>query len=241
MLSRKISIVIPAYNEELNIKNTLNEIIDYLKAFGSDYEILVVDDGSTDSTKAIAEETLLNNNGKLLKNERNMGKGAAIKKGMLAASGAIILFMDADNSTSIKELDKFLPYVKEFDVVIGSRRIEGSDLESSAPAYRVILGNFYVWLSRILIKSVIRDYNCGFKLFKKEAARIIFSKQLMNDWSYDTEDIFLAEKFKFKIKEVPVKWVYRSTSKVKPLRDGIRSFASLLKIKTNDIQRRYED
>lgn len=239
---RFLSVVIPAYNEEKNIVSTVNEVTGYLSRSSYDYEVLILDDGSADSTFSLANDLASKNSHiRVLKNEKNIGKGYTIKKGMLEASGDHILFMDADNSTSIVEVEKLLPYIKEYDIIIASRRIKGADLDVPPPVLRIVLGNFYVWLSQFFIKSKINDYNCGFKMFSKAAALKIFPKQLMNDWSYDTEDIFLAEKFKLRIKEVPVRWVYKSTSKVKPIRDGIKSFISLVRIKMNDIKGRYGD
>jgi len=239
-MSNYLTVIIPAYNEEKNIEGTMAEVLDYLSRVLYAHEIMIVDDGSKDSTLKIVEALKLKNPSiRIIGNEKNMGKGYTVRKGMLEASGEHILFMDADNSTSIKELDKFLPYLKDYDIVIGSRCLKESDIKLSSPPLRIILGKFYIWLSRFLIKSGVSDYNCGFKLFNRDAASKIFSKQLMNDWSYDTEDIFLAGKLGFRIKEVPITWRYKSTSKVRPIRDGIKSLISLVVIKINDLKGKY--
>jgi hypothetical protein len=151
------------------------------------------------------------------------------------------MFMDADNSTSISELDKFLPYLKEgYDVVMASRRLRESRVTVPESAMRILLGNIYILLSKIILGARVSDFNCGFKAYRRDPAMKIFSLQKMDGWSFDTELIFLINKLGMKIKEVPVKWAHKDTSKVRPLRAGIQSFLSLLKIKWNDITGIYE-
>lgn len=234
-----LSVVIPAYNEEKNISNMLGDILSYFTTNNFEYEVVVVDDGSRDSTL----EKARGYNGKIkhftiIESSPNMGKGYALKKGMLAAHGDNILFLDADGSTAIKELDKFFDFLAEdYDIVIASRRVEGSSVK--VPFKRKILGEIYILFARIILGIKVSDINCGFKIFKKDTARKIFSKQVMNDWSFDAEDLFLAGKDGCRIKEIPVKWVHKDTSKVRPLRDGIKSFTSLIKIKLNDLRGKY--
>lgn len=152
---------------------------------------------------------------------------------MLSAKGELILFMDADNSTRINQIDKFISAALEgFDVVIGSRRIEGAIIEEYQPSHRRLLGNAYIKLSNLILGTNVTDYNCGFKLYKKLAAKKLFEKSTKNDWSFDSELIFLASKFNLRIKEIPVTWQDKQkTSKVKPLRDSIKSLVSLFKIR----------
>ena len=236
-----ISVVIPAYDEEENLKPTLEEISGYFEKRQYEYEVIIVDDGSRDDTIKIAFSCAdLFKNFKVLPNDINRGKGYSIRKGIMEAAGKYALFMDADNSTSIYEFDKFLPCFKEgYDVVIASRRLKGSLVTESQPALRIVMGQFYIFLSRVILNLSVRDFNCGFKAYTNNSAKTLFAKQLMNDWSFDTEVLFLIKKYGFKIKEAPVKWVHKSTSKVKPLRDGIRSFLSLVKIKLNDMRHLY--
>ncbi len=237
-----LSIIIPAYNEEANIVNTLTEIADFLdgKAFSS--EVILIDDGSKDRTleeALIFEEKIPNF--RIIESKPNKGKGYVVKKAMLQARGKYAMFMDADNSTSIDEIDKFFPYLEEgYDAVIGSRRLKDSQVTVPESFMRILLGNVYILLSKIILGSKVNDFNCGFKAYKGESAKRIFSLQKMDDWSFDTELIFLINKLGMKLKEVPVKWAHKNTSKVKPFKAGVESFLSLIKIKWNDIKGIYE-
>jgi len=230
-----ISIVIPAFNEEVNIVSTLEDIAVYLKASSFNYEVIIVDDGSKDKTVALADSCQhLFNNMLVLKSLRNQGKGSAVKIGILQAQGDNILFMDADNSTRINQLDKLLAFLNNgFDIAIASRRVAGAEIDKFQPILRRFLGNIYIALSKIILGTSVKDYNCGFKVFKKNAAKVLFSKITQKDWSFDSEVLFLASQNGFKIGEVPVKWQDKRTSKVKPFRDGLKSLISLFKIKIN--------
>ena len=236
-----LTIIVPAYNEEKHIRTTLEEISGYLSKRGFPCEVIVVDDGSTDKTFENAENcSKLFAYFKILKNDTNKGKGYSVRRGVLSAKGEYVLFMDADNSTSIYEFDKFLPYLKEgYDVVIASRRLKDSDVEEPQPFLRATMGLFYIVLSKVILGLRISDFNCGFKAYLGKAAKFLCEKQKMDDWSFDTELLFIAKKRGFRVKEAPVRWVHKSGSKVKPFKDGVKSFLSLMKIKLNDIRRYY--
>jgi dolichyl-phosphate beta-glucosyltransferase len=149
--------------------------------------------------------------------------------------------MDADNATNIRELDKFLPqFDKGQEIVIASRRVRNGDVDVTFSRTRKIFGKIYIFLSQWLVVSGVTDYNCGFKAFRRQVAKQLFNKQLMNDWSFDTEVIFLASKYGIPIKEIPVNWSHRNgTSKVNPVLDGVKSFLSLLEIRKNDFMGKY--
>jgi len=237
-----LTIIIPAYNEEKNIGGTLEEIAGYLAERKIPCEVIIVDDGSTDGTSdsACARSSLFNNF-RILKNDTNRGKGYSVKKGALDASGEYLLFMDADNSTSVYEFDKFLPFLKEgYDVVIASRRLKDSIVEEPQPLLRAKMGQFYIFLAKIILRLRVSDFNCGFKAYNVRSALGVFKLQRMDDWSFDVELLFLVNKYKLKIKEVPVRWVHKAGSKVRPVRDAIKSFISVLKIRINDAKRLYQ-
>lgn len=231
-----LTVIIPAYNEEANISNTLKEISAHFSKKPFAYEVIVVDDGSSDKTFESAKSCApIFDDYKILENSSNRGKGYSIRRAALEAKGEYILFMDADNSTSICEFDNFLPFLEGgYDVVIASRRLKESKVEEPQPVLRSVMGKFFIFLSKIMLKLKPQDFNCGFKAYRSKSTRIIFELQKMNDWSFDVELLFLIDKFRLKLKEVPVTWVHKSGSKVRLLRDGIRSFLSIMKIWMND-------
>lgn len=237
-----LSIIIPAYNEEHRIGDTLLDIHKYLFKQDYDYEIIVVSDGSTDNTGSVVENLKPQvSNLKLIDNKKNCGKGCVVRQGMLEAKGEYRLFMDADNSTTINHLDKFWPYIQEgYDIVIGSIEIEGAKIHEEAAWYRRMLGKY----SKYVIRTIsglwrIRDTQRGFKLFTAEAAEKVFPKQTIMRWGFDIEILILAKKIGFKIKEVPVNWSNPGESKV-TLKSYIKTFQELLKIKQNLITNKYK-
>jgi glycosyltransferase involved in cell wall biosynthesis len=230
-----LSIIIPAFNEEPNLSATLRDVAKFLEKKDFRHEIIVVDDGSKDRTSEIAAtEARRFDSFLLLKNPANRGKGYSVKRGVLDSGGKIVLFMDADNSTRIDQIEGLLAALKDgFDVAIGSRRLPGAAIDLAQPISRRILGNTYIWLSKWLLGATVRDFNCGFKLFKQEAAKSLFPRLTREDWTFDSELIFLISKLGLKLKEAPVRWHDIRTSKVKPLRDGVKSLWGLLKIRLN--------
>ena len=210
----KLSIIIPCYNEEKRIETTIKEVNEYLSKKNYSYEIIVVNDGSTDNTKKIVKTLLPKiKNLKFLDNKINKGKGAAVKQGMLNSTGDYSLFMDADNAIKINHLDKFLEVIKkgDYDLVIGSIEISGAkpatDYVGFSRSYRHILGKLSKYLIRALTIWEIHDTQRAFKLFTKNTAHEIFSRQTINRWGFDIELLVIAKKLKYKIKELPVEWI----------------------------------
>jgi glycosyltransferase involved in cell wall biosynthesis len=233
--SAYLSVIIPACNEEPNLSTTLQDVAKFLEKKDFRHEIIIVDDGSKDRTSEIAAaEARRFDSFILLKNPANRGKGYSVKRGVLESGGEIVLFMDADNSTRINQIEALIAALKAgFDVAIGSRRLPGAAIDLAQPISRRILGNTYIWLSKWLLGATVQDFNCGFKLFKKEAAKSLFPRLTSEDWTFDSELIFLISKLGLKLKEVPVRWHDIRTSKVKPIRDGVKSLWGLLKIRLN--------
>jgi len=235
-----LSVVLPAYNERDKIEKTLNVICEYLNDKYK-YEIVVVDDGSKDETSSIVEEIAKRNSSiKLLKNDINQGKGYSLKKGILASSGKYIIFTDCDLSTPFEYVDKILLFLeKDYDIVIGSRKLKDSLIEIHQPFWREFMGSVYYFFAHLLIIKDICDFNCGFKGYKREVAHHLYGLSGLKRWGFDVEIIFLARKFNYKMKEVPVLWRNANTTKVNPLLDAIRSFIELIQIRLNDVRGLY--
>ncbi|MEK9167019.1 MAG: dolichyl-phosphate beta-glucosyltransferase [Patescibacteria group bacterium] len=212
----KLSVIIPAYNEEKRIAKTLEEIREYLKDF--DHELIVVDDGSSDGTSAFSHLTY----------KQNMGKGYAIKKGVEIANGDLILFIDADNATPIEELTKFLKI--DADIIIGSRYLPESRIERKQSHLRILIGRLGNLIISLLVIKNIKDTQCGFKLFKKTVAKELFSELQTYRFGFDIEILARAQKKHMKIVEVPVTWLHNNNSRVRPIRDALKTLLDLIKI-----------
>lgn len=230
-----LSIVIPAYNEESRISETIDHVRDYLNKNFMKFEIIVIDDGSSDGTSSIVNEQCARlTEIKLLRSMKNLGKGYSVKKGVLASEGNIILICDADLSAPIEEIEKLIPYLDNgFDIVIGSRGLRDSEIVIHQPWCREKMGRIFNVFVRALIFDGIKDTQCGFKLFTAESAREIFNKSRMNGFSYDVEILFISMIRGLKIKEVPIRWAHSPDSKIRPLEDSIKTFIELLKIRLN--------
>jgi dolichyl-phosphate beta-glucosyltransferase len=237
----KLSIIIPAYNEEKRIVKTLQEIESYLSKQNYDYEILVVDNGSKDKTREIVSNLVGKITGLRLVKRNSGGKGKAVAAGMLEAKGDFRIFTDADNSTSIDQIEKMWPeFENGYDVVIGSRDIKGAVLNPPQPWIRqIILGEGFKLYRKIIIGLWgIEDTQCGFKGFTKKSAEEIFPKSKIDHFSFDPEILILAKKAGYKIKEIPIVWKNDLDSKVKP-NSIIKMALDLIKIKWNLITKKY--
>lgn len=227
-----LSVIIPLFNEERRLRN-LTRIHQYLSRKKINHEIIVVNDGSTDKT--IGKLKLLKNNFsfQVISYPSNKGKGHAIKTGVEKAKGKYRLFTDIDLSTPIEEMERFLPFLGKYAVIIGSRRIKGAKLLKRQPFIREVLGKSFTRFSNFILKMDIADFTCGFKLFSEKAAKEIFRKQKIQRWGFDAEILYLAKKLGFSIKEVPVKWSNDSRSRVKFPQAIISSLIDLYKIKSH--------
>jgi dolichyl-phosphate beta-glucosyltransferase len=213
-----LSVVIPAYNEEKRLPKTLKAVMSYLGEQNYGWEIAVVDDGSKDKTADLVREmSVVDSRVKLLQYGNNRGKGYAVGYGMTHVSGKYRLFMDADNSTTIDHFEQFLPYFSMgFDVVIGSRDIEGAYIAVHQPWWKEKLGDLgNLWIQFWAVPGV-RDTQAGFKVFTAESAEKIFSRLTLDRWAFDVEALAVAKLLGYKIAERPIKWVKDAESKVSP-------------------------
>lgn len=238
-----LSVIIPAYNEEKRLPKTLEEINKYLSRQSYDYEIIVVNDGSRDNTAEIIRGlTPVIKNLRLIDNKKNKGKGFVVRQGMLRAEGEFRLFTDADNSTSIEQIEKIWPeFEAGCDIVIGSRDIKGAVLDPPQPFIRnVILGEGFKLFRKILIGLWgLQDTQCGFKCFTKKAVENIFPKCKIDRFAFDPEILAIAQKLGFKIKEIPVYWKNDPDSKVK-FKSMIKMLIDLFKIRWNLLSHKYD-
>ncbi len=226
-MSKRLSVVIPAYNEEKRIKTTLEAVFNYLSSQNYSWEVIIVSDGSRDKTVEVVSHYIGDKPGfRLAANTRNHGKGFVVRQGMLAAEGDFRLFTDADNSTSIEQIEKFWPFFGEgYGAVIGSIEVPGAVVQEHAQWYRRLLGKYSKYLIRIVAGLwSIHDTQRGFKCFTAAAARDVFSRAKIDRFGFDIEILALAKKLGYKIKEVPVVWNNPGDSHV-----GIKSYFQVLK------------
>ncbi len=230
-MSPYLSVIIPAFNEEARIQKTLAAVVRFLRAKPYEWEVIVVDDGSTDNTMAVvrtveAAEPRVRH----IALPNNQGKGAAVQIGMLDAQGEARLFMDADNSTSIEQVDTLLPFLDAHDVVIGSRRITSAKILVPQPLFREALGFAFRIITRILVPLPVVDSQNGFKLFSKRAAELLFSKLQTKGWSFDVEILLRAKHLGLRIKEVPIIWINDFSSRLRA-KDVVKMLFELLRIR----------
>ncbi len=237
-----LSVIIPAYNEEKVLSDTLVDIYEFLLKQPFTSEIIVVDDGSTDATKEIVKQKKqVMENLRLVENESNQGKGYTVARGAMEARGKYVLFMDADNATRIDEVAKLLPYFGQgHHIVIGSRALPDSVVRVEQPWIRQILGK----MGNVLIQSMvlwgIKDTQCGFKCFTNEAAKAIFPKQKIKGWVFDMETLAIGKQLGFKIKEVGITWTDNSRTKLSFTKVYLKSIGDVLKVKRNLITGKYK-
>lgn len=229
-----VSIIVAAYNEEKRILPSLFAIRDYCTANTIDHELIVVDDGSTDNTRRVTSEKIPQiPQLKVLGYETNMGKGYALRTGVLSSKGDFVLLSDADLSTPIEELSKLLHLLHNnvCDIAIGSRALALSQILKKQPWWRQSMGKLFNKIVKSLLIGDFNDTQCGFKLFTGESARKLFKEAQVNRFAYDVEILALAKKNGYRIREVPIIWVNSPQSKVNPLTDSAQMFFDLLRIR----------
>jgi glycosyltransferase involved in cell wall biosynthesis len=238
-----ISVVIPAFNEQERLPATLEAVLAHLERGGwSGFEILVVDDGSTDATRAIAEEFGASHpEVHVLANPGNRGKGYSVRHGMLRAEGDWVLFTDADLSAPIAELEKLLRAARErgADVAIGSRALDRSLIGVHQSWFREQAGRVFNLMVRLVVGLPFWDTQCGFKLFSARAAREVFRRVRLEGFGFDVEALFIARKLGFRVVEVPVRWDHVEGTKVHLWRDSVRMFLDLLRVRLNQLRGLY--
>jgi dolichyl-phosphate beta-glucosyltransferase len=225
-----LSVVIPAYNEALRLGPTLERVVEYLQRRGLRYEVLVVDDGSTDTTAKVAE-SFAEDGVHLLRQDVNRGKGAVVRAGVLASRGREVLLVDADLSTPIEEIEKLEPHLAEAPVVLGSRSVQGSDITQRQPFYREMMGRTFNLIIRMLGVRGLRDTQCGFKLLAGDVARRLFAELTIERFAYDVELVWLARRHGYNVVEVGVRWADSSSSRVNPLSDSSRMLWDVLALR----------
>jgi len=230
MSQSQLSIIIPAYNEAPNIKSTVQSIFSCPQF--ADWEVLVVNDGSTDGTANLLQQIKNHHPAlQIINLSTNQGKGEAVKQGMLKSAGEWSLFMDADSSTRIDEIQKLWPHRHEYDVIIGSRHLQTDSIKTPQPRLRHLAGRVGNLITRNLLLPEIADTQCGFKLFNRRAAQDLFSLQTMTGWSFDLEILALARARDYQIKEVPVDWSHRASDRISILTDGLKILSDTIAIR----------
>jgi dolichyl-phosphate beta-glucosyltransferase len=239
----ELSVVIPAYNEERRLPAYIVEILAYLDVQPFSFEVIIVDDGSQDSTVEMVERfTAENSKVHLIRLQQNRGKGYAVKTGMLKACGKLRLFADADGATPITELAGLKKAIDAgADVAVASRALRDDSHTVKTKFHRKLMGTVFNFIVRTLTVKGINDTQCGFKLFSAEAANSAFPLQRIQDFGFDVEVLYICQKKRYRIVEVPVNWTDIPGSKVKLLRDSLRMFKDVVKIRVNDWRGAYQD
>ena len=235
-----LSVAIPAYNEEKRIKKTLLEVDKFLSAQNYAYEIIVADDGSSDGTVDLIKNLSKDiKNLRVIGNKENHGKGYVVRQGLMEAKGKYRLFMDADNATTVNQVQNLLPFFKEsYDVVIGNRDLKESQIKKHQPFYKEMLGDMGNFLIQILAVPGIKDTQCGFKCFSAKFVEEVFPKLKIDRWGFDIEILALAKKYGYKIKTVPVVWINDEESKVS-IGGYVNTLKELFQIKWNMMKGEY--
>jgi dolichyl-phosphate beta-glucosyltransferase len=233
-------VVIPAFNEEVRIGSSLETVVRFLRRRGFRWEVIVVDDGSTDRTADIVDAMARSHPGVQVLRMPHRGKGHAVRQGMLLARGEFRYMCDADLSTPIEEVMNFLPpALDDVDVAVGSREVPGA-VRRDEPAHRHWMGRVFNRVVRTLSVRGIEDTQCGFKCFRGRVAQELFSLQRLDGFGFDVEILWLARRRGMVIREIPVTWTYREGSKVRPLGDSLRMFGDVVRVRLHGLRGHYD-
>ena len=228
-----LSLIVPAFNEGKRLPQTLPQIIEFVESQPFSSEIIVVDNNSSDDTRRIAEQFAEQHAFIHVYEETRQGKGAAVRAGMLKATGDFLFMADADLSMPIGEVSKFLPpQLDRYDVAIASREVEGA-VRYNEPSYRHLMGRVFNFIVKILAIPGFQDTQCGFKCFRRHAAMEVLAYQSIDGWAFDVELLFIALRRGYSIVEVPIDWYYRANSRISPISDAFNMFREVLKIRMN--------
>jgi len=234
--NKNIAVIIPAYNEANRLDQAFTEIRRFLPAHPElNLEIIFVDDGSLDNTANIINDFILSSGinlpVRLISYSPNRGKGYAVRQGIMGARPDYYLIADADMSTSLFELEKFLAFMEQgLPIIIGTRKEHGAVLIKKQPWHRQKMGEIYAYLARLITGLKIKDFGCGFKVFSYDAAQAVFTPAIIDRWIWDTEILFLAKKNGYEIQEVGINWTDDANTRVGVIKESFRSLADLIKI-----------
>lgn len=228
-----LSIVVPAHNEELRLPGSLSRILEHLRQQPYSWEVLVVENGSSDRTAEVAERFAQAAAGLRVLREARRGKGLAVRRGMLEATGEYRFICDADLSMPIDQINRFLPpELQDYDIAIASREAAGA-VRYGEPFYRHWVGRAFNLIVRRLAVPGLQDTQCGFKCFRGEAADVLFPLQRLHGWTFDVELLFVALRRGYRVVEVPIPWYYYPGSRISILRDSLAMFTDLFRIRRN--------
>lgn len=231
--------MIPAYNEERRLPASLAQVDQFVAAQSYPVEVIIVNNNSRDATLQIAQDFAAQHAYTRVLNQPRQGKGAAVQTGMLAGQGEYLFICDADFSMPVEEINKFLPpAVDHYDVAIASREVPGAR-RVDEPEYRHLMGRVFNLIVRILAIPGIQDTQCGFKVFRREVARDVFTLQTIEGWGFDVEMLFIARRHGYKLIEVPITWYYRPQTKINPIRDSINMVIEVMRVRLNGWRGKY--
>jgi dolichyl-phosphate beta-glucosyltransferase len=237
-MSPELSVIFPVFNEEAILKNNLLQVVQTLDQVPIDFEIILVDHTSDIAAGLVRQDSRLH----LWTLAKNQGKGGALKEGISHSRGRIVLFSDMDLSVSFQELKIFLKALNsDCDLAIGSRKAPGARVQVHQPIIREVLGRGFTSLSRFILDLDVSDFTCGFKALKGPAAKDLFSRLTLSDWSFDAELLYLSDRLGYRRVEIPVTWSNREETRVRLRKDLLNSFLGLLKIRWRHRRLRYDD